>query len=102
MSEQEFLSELKELLKKHPEVAKTFLVHGEETTEQSAVERSGNKRCIRWGVLPGTNEQVCLEFEDVDSDDRSRARASGAPRAASRARPRRGKSNTRDTGGQKT
>jgi hypothetical protein len=95
MSEQEFLSELKELLKKHPEVAKTFLVHGEETTEQPAVERSGNKRCIRWGVIPGTNERVCLEWGDVESDDRSRARVSGAPRAASRARPRTARRDTR-------
>ena len=94
MSEQEFLSELKELLKKHPEEAKKVFV--EETIEQPAGARSSNEGCKRWGINPETGERICIE------DYQSRARASGAPRTASRARPRRGKPNTRDTGGNKT
>ena len=69
MSEQEFLAELKELLEKYPEMADKFVVENESNTAHEASERatatSGNKRCVRWGIIPGTNKRVCIEWEDA-------------------------------------
>jgi hypothetical protein len=68
MSQKKFLSDLKVLLQKHPDVAKTFLVEPVKDLKKTAVRgknlTSGTKRCVRWGTLPGTGKVVCLEWAD--------------------------------------
>jgi hypothetical protein len=64
MSEREFLSKLKELLERHPEEAEKFLVRDDRTAKGTSDESRGNKRCVRWGVIPDTGKRVCLEWVD--------------------------------------
>lgn len=67
MSEKAFLNDLKHLLEKHPEQADSFTV---KVPEDARLEGNDfavvkeKKRCKRWGMLPGTNEVICLEWED--------------------------------------
>lgn len=63
MSEKEFLEDLKELVDKHPDKMKELgVVRGPKTPDVYIMER---RRCKRWGQLPGTNQLVCLEWEDL-------------------------------------
>lgn len=69
MSEQKFLADVEELLEKHPEVSKNFLVKHNASTPHVTSAGFGTQRCIKWGQSAKTGQWYCLEWEDSSSSD---------------------------------
>ena len=62
--EKRFLRDVAAVYDAHGSVAERFGLARVDNKPTST--SSGRKKCVRWGIIPGTNKRVCLKWVAVD------------------------------------